>query len=364
MLHFEIFDREYLKNTPVTGVTVPSDLNYLRRLYTFNRDSIENYYLDRNFVVKNTHILSRFLTHLAPHFTYEPLRYIEYVDNKLTYLAKHFKFTSDIEKGLVHPPHFFGNEGEEVVMIEYEPFDVEKVIANWKTEPCLKIVTHPRNDTKLLLPLGNNDESRGGLAVIALDPLKLALKYREFLREQYFREARGENTYNKNHFVIKYVLSTTVEDSVDHMFFNKVMDRFYGREEVTPKFRHKFKLYEPTKQIDRYVDQTLNTITSKKLDFVNTMNNIQLIFKISSIDLLATPDLSGTRQSRWSLVVSRLAYMCFLYDVSKDKGVNKHVINDWKKLMKRMKRDRGMLGEFGYELSKELEDYIYKIENI
>lgn len=364
MLYLDIFDRQYLEQTPVTGVSIPSDINYMRRLYTFNRDSIETYYLDRTFAVKNTHILSRFLEHIAPHFSYDPYRYLEYVDDKVRYLVKHFKFTSDIEKGLVHPPHFFGNEGEEIIMVEYEPFDVLRVVKNWETEPCIRIVSHPRNDTKLLLPLGTDDGSRRGLSIVSIDPLKLALKYREFMREQYKNMKNDGIVLNKNHFVIKHVLNTTVEDTVDHMLLNKVMDKFYGKEEIVPKYKHKFKLYEPTTQIERYVDETLDVITNRRLDYVNIMNNIHLIFSMNATDLLALPEMSGTRQSRWALIVSRLKYMCFLYDVSKDRERNKHFINDWKKLAQRLEQDKGMLGEFSVETLNEVNDYLYRIKQM
>ena len=364
MLYLDIFDRGYLSQSPVTGISVPSDINYLRRLYTFNKDSIEQYYLDRSFTVKNTHILSRFLEHLSPHFSYDSYRYIEYVDDKVRYLAKHFKFTSDIEKGLVHPPYFFGNEGEEIIMVEYEPFDVKDVVKNWRTAPCIKIVTQPRNDTKLLLPLGNDDGSRGGLSVISLDPLKLALKYREFMREQYKNTLEDGIVLNKNHFVMKYVLNTTVEDYTDHMLLNKVMDKFYNQDEMVPRFKHKFKIFEPNAQLDRYVDETLNVISERRLDFVNIMNNIQLIFSLTASDLLALPEMSGTRQSRWALIVSRLKYMCFIYDVSKDKERNKHFINDWKRLVQRLEQDKGLLGNFSSEVLREIEDYMYRIKQM
>lgn len=365
MLYLDIFDKDYLSRTPVTGISTPSDLNYLRRLYMFNKDSIEQYYLSRNFTVKNTHILSRFLEHLSPHFSYDSYRYLEYVDDKLKYLTKHFKFTSDIEKGIVHSSApFFGNSGEEIILIEYSPFDVKQVVKNWRTEPCITIAQHPRNDLKLLLPLGNQDGSRGGLGVMAIDPLKLALKYREFMREQYNNSLNGGVVLNKNHFVIKHVLSTTVEDYTDHMLLNRIMDKHYGEQEVTPKFKHKFKIFEPNKQVDRYVDNTLDVITGRRLDFVNIMNNIQLVFKLNASDLLCLPELSATRQSKWALVVSRLKYMCFLYDVALDKERNKHFINDWKRLITRLEKDKAMLGEFSYDVAKELEEYIYKIKQM
>lgn len=362
MMYLDIFDQGYLDRSPVTGMSIPSDINYLRRLYRFNKDAIERYYLRRDFAVKNTHILSRFLEHISPNFSYDQYRYLEYLDHKVTYLSKHFKFTSDIEKGLVHLPYFYGNQGEEIIISNYEPFDPVEVANNWKIEPCISVLTQPRNDTRLLLPLGINDEGRGGFSSVVIDPMRLAVKYRMFLKEQYKNSlTEGGNVLNKNHFVMKYVLPTTVQDNIDHMLLNKVMDKFYGREEVTPKYQHKFKIYEPTTQITRYIDETLETITKKKLDFINILNNIQLIFNLTASDLLSLPDLVGTRQSRWAIVISRLEYMCFLYDVAKDKGRNKTFINDWKRLVERLDRDNSWVGKFSYSKETEIKEQIKKI---
>lgn len=361
MLYFDIFDREYIQNSPTSGIIIPRDTDYLRKMYSNNRDMIENYYLSRNFAVRNTHILSRFLEHIAPHFSYDNLRYVEYIENRIEYLGKHFKFTSDIEKGMVHPPHFFANEGEEIILVDHSLFDVERVVRNWEREPCISILSHPRNDTKLLLPLGNDDESRGGLAVVAINLVKLALKYREFMKVQYRNSLKELPVLNKNFFIIKYVLAPMMGDHIDHMFLNKIMDRFYGREEVTPRFRHRFKVFEPTKQINRFVDNTLEVITDKKIDFVNILKNINLVFNTNAGDLLALPEYSGTRQSRWGLVISRLEYMCFLYDVAVEKDRSRHHINDWQRLVTRVRRDKGILGEFSYVEGKKIEELMDRV---
>lgn len=364
MMYLNVFERGHVERTPVTGVQIPNDINYLRRLFSYNKEAIEQYYLERSFSAKNTHILSRYLEHLSPFLGYDVYRYLQYADDKTTYLSKHFKFTSDIEKGIVHPPYFFGNGGEELILTEYDTFDVKSFVFNWKLEPCLKIVLHPRNDTKLLLPLGNDNGCNGGLGVIVINPLKLALKYREFMREQTKAEMEGGIVLNKNHFLMRHVLNATLADIVDHTLLNKVMDRFYDREEVTPKFKHRFKIYEPTTQLNRYVDQTLDVITNKRLDFINLMHNIQLVFKLDASELLVLPELAGTRQSKWAMVSSRLEHMVFLYDVCKAKEMNKHHINDWKRLVERMERDTGMLGDYSYSTETKLKDLMYKVKQM
>lgn len=365
MLELDIFNKSYIDRTPISGVVVPSDLNYLRRLYVFNKDSIQNYYQERNFSVKNTHILSRLLEHFPSYLQYDSYRYLDYASDKTKYLAKHFKFTSDLEKGVVHPSYFFGNEGEEIIISTYDNFDVQKTEKQWKTANPISVLKHNRNDTKLLLPIGNDDGSPTGLDVIAINIPQLSLKYREFIKDQATKTNNEEVIMlTKNNFVIKYVLSSMMEDVIDHVFLNKVIDRFYGREEVIPKYKHRFKIFEPTTQVNRYVDQTLEVITNKRTDYINLLHNIQLMFKLDSAELLGLDGTGSTRNTKWAIVASRIDYMLFLYDVSeKCRDMNRHYLNDWKRLALRMKRDNSLMDMFSYVTAKELEEKLYKVSN-
>lgn len=365
MQYLNVFSKSYLANTPETGVTTPSDLSYLRRLYQFNKDSIQTYYQERNFSVKNTHILSRLLEHFPIYPNYDSYRYLEFANNTVTYLAKHFKFTSDIEKGVVHPPYFFGNDGEEIIISSYEPFDVEYTTKHWKTVNVIKTLSHPRDDLKLLLPLGNDNGSRGGIAVLSVNIPQLAIKYREFIKEQVAKSYSEEPAIllTKNHFVMKYVLGTAMPDIVDHIFLNKLMDKFYGREEVEPKFKHRFKLFEPDTQINRYIENTLDFVTNKKLDYINLLRHIQLMYSQDASELLSLEEFGMTRQVKWAVIVSRLDHMLFLFDVGK-KDVNRVHLNDWKRLIGRLLRDNSFEGMFSYNTEQVIKEKMYKLSQI
>ncbi len=363
MLYLDIFDKRYAESAPKSGILTPSDLQYLRRLYSFNRDSIQGYYHSRNFSVKNTNIISRILEHFPMYIGYDSYRYLEYSYNKNKYLAKHFKFTSEIETGIVHRPYFLGNSGDEFIYSEFEDFDVVDAVKNWKTINCIRFINSPRNDIKMLMPLGLDDGSKGGLAAIAINIPLLALKYREFIKEQ--MASKEESNLNKNHFVIKYVLANSLNDLADHSFLNRIMDTFYGNELYIPNKKYRFKTFEPTVQVDRYIDQTLDTITNKKLDYVNVLRNIKLPFSEDASDLLCVNDFGGSRQVKLSVVVNRLKHMKFLYDVNPDsRQMNKHYINDWKRLVSRIDRDSvSEQYSFSHEVGEAIKDLLYEISN-
>lgn len=364
MLYFDLFDRRYLDAAPKTGIVIPSDLNYLRRLYAFNLEQIQEYFLSRNFSVKNTHILSRFIEHFPLYLNYDEYQYLQYASDKGKYLAKHFKMTSDIEKGIVHSSHFFNRDCDEILFASEESFDLSRLRSHWKTENVIKTLKHPRNDLKLLLPLGNEDDANVGLTVLQINIPKLAMKYRYFMKEQYLSSQTGGRVLNKNNFVIKYVLSAMMADVIDHTFLNRIMDRFYNVPYKEPEGKHRFKLYEPTTQVTRYVDNILDVITNKKVDFVNLLRNIPLMFSEDASELLALDDLGYTSQVKWALLSSRLDHMCFIYDIARAKDMNRNFINDFKNFVKRVGQDNLLNDKFSYEIEKEIKEKLYKVSQM
>lgn len=359
----DIFNGDYVRRTPKTGIVQPNDLEYLKRLYIFNQDAIQGYYSEKNFAVKNTHILSRLIEHFPMYFGYDNYRYLEVIQNKLTYLAKHFGFTSDIELGTIHPAYFFGNNGDEILFSGYENFDADAYARNWRSASCVRTLLHPRDDTKLLLPLGNVNGSKSGLSSLFVDIPKLALKYREFMRSQ-VSAPDTELLLNKNVFVIKYVLSGMMPDIVDHLFLNLLMDRYYGIPPTEANKKHPFKIFEPTTQLNRYLDNTLDVITSKPMDFVNILRNIKLVNSEDASVLLSLPEFYGTSQIQPAILGTRIDHMLFLYDVAKSKQVNSHYLNDWRRLGKRMERDSKISGFYTYDLEQSLREKIDRLQQL
>lgn len=367
MQYLRLFRESYIDSTPRTGIVIQRDLPFLRKQYGLNVEKIQQYYLSRNYAVKNTHILSR-LVQLFPYMSgYDDYEYLELIQTRLTYLAKHFRFTSDLEQGIVHAPYFYGNYGEEVILSSFEHFDISEVKKNWKTANCIDVLKHPRNGSKLMLPLGRVDEERGGMSVISINIPMLALKYREFEREQYLNSKTDGQVLTKNHFVIKHVLPFMMEDTIDHIFLNRLMDKYYDRGIVDSPYKHKFPVFEPLKQVDRWVDDTLDVLSSKRIEFANMLRNIKLMFVEDAGELLTFSGFGWTRQSKWAAIAARIDYMIFLLDIAESNGnldYNRHHLNDWKRLAIRFKNDRFMKQEFSVELGDDIESKLERLRDL
>jgi len=362
MLYLELFRKEYVDKSPISGVVIQRDVNYLVNIYDYNISKIQNYYQNKIFAVKNNFILSRYVEHIPTDLSLPVENYVEQNRRFAIYLAKHFKFTSDIERGVVHNGYFYGEGNSEVILVDDSYFNPYQVELQWKTYPCISVLQHNINDFNMLLPVSRNYGQRKGITVISFNPSILAIKYRQFLREQRINESKGEPVLNKNHFMYKYVLPGILPTQTDHVFLNVLMDYFYNRYEIPIiKYKLPFPIYRPYKQIDRWVKDTLYTLQNKNTNFINLLANIILPSGKSALQALVLPDISPTIQVQWAMLLSRLKFMVFLIDVSKNKNQSRHFINDWKNIIKRIQRtfDYGLL--FSYEETKEIETYMEKI---
>jgi hypothetical protein len=362
MLYLELFREEYVEKAPIGAVVIQRDIPYLINIYSYNISKIEEYYQNKIFAVKNNFILSRYLEHIPTDLSIPVENYVEQNRRFAIYLAKHFKFTSDIERGVVHNGYFYGEGNSEVILVDdsyFNPYEVER---KWKTYPCISVIQHNINDFNMLLPVSKDYGQRKGITVISFNPSILAIKYRQFLRQQRVNESKGEPVLNKNHFVYKYVLPAILPSQIDHVFLNVLIDHFYGKEEIAVlKYRLPFPIYKPYTQIERWVKDTLHILKNKNTNFINLLANIILPSGVSALQRLILPDISPTIQVQWALLLSRLKFMVFLIEVSKNKDQSRHFINDWKNVIKRIQRsfDYGML--FSYEETKEIENYMDRI---
>jgi hypothetical protein len=140
------------------------------------------------------------------------------------------------------------------------------------------------------------------------------------------------------------------------------MDYFYNREEIAVlKYKLPFPIYKPYKQIERWIKDTLYVLQNKNTNFINLLANIILPSGNNALQTLILPDVSPTVQVQWAMLLSRLKFMVFLIDVSKNKDQSRNFINDWKNIIKRIQRsfDYGLL--FSYEETKEIEGLMDRI---
>lgn len=364
MLHFELFDRTHHNKTPKTGISIPDEINYLRGLYASNIKNIKKYYEEKKISVKNRNILSQILDNfnLMVDSSLEDFVYVN--ESSIDRLEKTFGLTSTSNKGKVNPPFFYANGGSTVMLSEYNTYGINHIAKEWRSFPCLEVTHHPRNDMRLLLPYDNDDGSNGGIACVKLNMLALAIKYREFVKEQMFNERNGLPMLTKTMFLSRNVIPGIVESDLDHRFLNRIMDEFYGVKETTPGNKHAFMINEPYHKLNKTSSQILKTISEGQFKFDNLMRNIPMLVTQDAGQLLTFIDVPTNNNSNWFYVISRLRFMCFLYDVSPARRMNSDYIESWKLLAKQMERSKSMISGFPVKYESEINGYLEKIKGM
>lgn len=364
MLYLKIFDKSYVDKFPTTGVVLPKNLNFIRRVYHYNIDRLENYYQSKMFSVKK-HIITD-MVGLFPILSEHDrmFTFLSLAEDKLEQISRTYKLVSVLDKGKVQKAHFYGNGGDEIIIDEFLNKDPIKIKDDWVMYPAVTVLAHPRDDLRLLPPIGLDDGSRSGLSVLSIDMTALAIKFREFAKYQSRREKEDKPIEPRSTFVTKYVLPGMFKSDLDHRLLNRIINRFYGIPETIPKKRLRFRLPELDNQVNRYADEVIENITNKELDFIAVLKNIPLVFTNDASELLSFNYIPSNRQTNWAYLASRLRVMCFLYDVAGSHRRNQSYINDWKRLVKRLERDSALLGTFNKEVRRELDFYIEKIKEM
>lgn len=361
MRYLELFNQEYIERSPLRGIVIQRDISYLRNIYDHNLNKIQEYYQSKVFATKSNHILNRVIDKLPISQTYNSYDYATLLRDLIPGISRYYNFISEVDRGVIYNGQIFDKGNEEIIILVDEYVNPDIVIKNWKTYPCIKIYDHNVNDINMLLPTTKDYGSRTGIVSMSINIITLGIKYREFIKEQYIRQAQGLTVFNKSHFLYKYVFPTMLPSKIDHVFMNILIDKFYNYEQIVPKYKLQFPIFKPIKQIERWASDTLNVISNKNISFIDILANIQLPYSVNALELLTLTDFAPTSQIKWAMLTSRLKYMSFLVDVCKNKSLNSYHINSWKLFINRTLREYKFTSNFSYDNESIINRYIDNI---
>jgi hypothetical protein len=301
------------------GIMRPPEWPFIERGFQKNIDKVIDFHHTYNRGVKSNHFLIRLLHSIGVPKTLELERYYALVDAMSLNLSMHFKMTSSIYKGTFHKGIFYGNDNPEILLATDDYFDFDYVDRNWKTVNAVTTLIHPKSDMELHLPNGEAYSNENGLAIILINVTMLAVQYRAFWREQQ-RKPDDAPTKSIMQFIGGYVIPNMLPKQTDICFFNRLVNRFYKIEDgLNIPFRsHSFMLTDYSKYIDLAIDKILINIekTNKRFDVV--LKQIPSFYNEDMLKTLMVPDFPPTVQVSWSILLSRLKSINFLFDICSD----------------------------------------------
>jgi hypothetical protein len=260
---------------------------------------------------------------------YDIERFMEVVMARSPYVAKHFRFTSDIEYGVFHEGTFYGPGNKEIIFSHEEYFNPFDAVQNWRTLQPIKVLSHQISDFGLLLPDGKNSSTGQGFAAVAINLPMLLCMYRGFLMDQSAGIDSGGNSQSLlgvTHFVHMYVLPSMLYSHIDYVIMNRMYNLYHGNEMSRPTRKHAFLVVDYGDRMDNVLKEILKRLEDYKGSYFAYLQNIPSIFEEDMQVSLVMPDMPRTRQAWWALNVTRFEIMAFLIQLGGDGGVNSNTM--------------------------------------
>lgn len=297
-----------------------AEFNYLKRSYLSTIEKVETYYHERNYAVKTNHLLCNILRHISVPMEYVPERYVSVASARIPYIASSFKLTSPISRGEVFKGVFYGPGVDEILLSIDDSFDIGFVTRNWKNVSAVTILSHPKSDLNLLLPNGKPMSSGSGVAIVGINIPMLALQYRCFTIE----ESLNNSGSDVSQFIQMYVLPNMIFQQTDIVFFNRLMNLYYGEPMGIANFRHAIQILHYEDKVDNVYRNVLDDLNNHVMSFPALLKNIPSLSNENMLQSLTIPDIAPTRQVFWAVVYSRLKIARFMVDIS---GRRSHALN-------------------------------------
>jgi hypothetical protein len=332
---YKLFSKRFEANNSVIR---PPAFELLRRIYQREIFNIVNYYNNRVYAVKSNHILCRVINTTLASFNNDLDRYVEIINTRSPYVAKHFNFTSPIGYGTEHDGLFYGKGNTEIIVYDEEYFNPYAEIANWRQIKAIEVLYHEFSDLGLLLPDGSVNSTDKGLCVIKINIPLLLIQYRGFVQEQFAKMAENDSRLGITHFVHMYVLPNMLYSHIELCIMNRLMNLFYSAPMGDAIGKHAFPIVDYSGRLDNVLKDVLHHIENTGYLYYTYLKNIPSVFKQDMQDCLIMPDMAKTKQVWWALTISRLRIMKFLIDCGDSRGLasNRSLINRMKLDFKRI----------------------------
>jgi hypothetical protein len=323
---------------PKVGISIDPTWRYVRSGLLRNVQQTINYYRNKNFSVRNSHLLVRLLNSSETTIGGEIGLFYNQAQAKALRLASIFDLTTSVSRGSVHEGVFFGKGSKEIIMVSDDYRDPIELEANWKNIQAIRFLDHPKSDTSLLLANGKAYSTEEGITVVDINLPALLVQYRCWRKEQKIQDELGFPTETNGMFVHKYVLPNMLYSQLEIAIFNRINNYALGAPMGEPLYRHAFELISYTSKLDTVLKTAIKYLRNKDLDFYAMMRYVPMTSHENLLDIAYLPENAPTVQIYWAEFASRLKLINFLVQISPSNctKISRQEINALKKIFDRV----------------------------
>lgn len=312
-------------------INKPSDIQYayqlyprwdwIKRNYTDSINNLISYYNFRNTVVNNKNLLVRIIKNAFPGLDTDIFGYVKDLEINADYTARHFKLTNNKSVGDFHRNVFYSGKSIEIinhVVYDYNFLDIDKDYTKYSP---LRVVYTEETDLDLHLLDGTKVKTKPSLTVVELDITLMLLMYRAWCR----RRIKFGLSINACTFVSTIVIPNTIRTMVDHIIFNRFICKAKGISIPEFKLKHKLYVVDYSRGIDSVLDKVVDDIVNTNIPLYKFINTIPTLYYDDMFSALRLGRRLYTRQSKWTLWMSRVHYINILLDLLGPNGISRNL---------------------------------------
>lgn len=295
-------------------------MDYIRRRYNIEFERLLKYYQDRNKFVNNSHILVRAIGDMLPEATRDDIGYFKYLDSGLEFINKHYNFTSNTSVGKLHEDLFYGSNSYVIINSVRTNVNLFFLKYNWLKLNPIRVIYNTSSDLDFYINDKSKIPDKTNLMSIEIDLVLTCMMYKYWAN----RQLMEDKSTKISRFVANILLPRLMMANLDIVMFNRFKNIFYY--DKNPDFRidHPFHVVDLSKGVDDNLREAIKYIHNSNFSLDQLLYNIPTLLHDNMKDVLWFNNTFPTRQSLWSLWVSRIEYMVFLLDLLGERGMSKN----------------------------------------
>ena len=316
------------------GIKQYSKFDYIRSRYQFEINKITEYYQHRIRAIYNNNIFSRVITLMSPDINLDLFEYFKYVDQDAPYIARQFNMVNNISQGKMYKNIFYEDNSYAIINHVSNDINLYSIRQNWRQLAPLRCIYTRTYNLDFYQMDKKKIPSSEELTVVEIDIVMMLLQYRFWAVERLL----NDNSTNPNVYVYTILYPNFVNTIIDIKLFNRFINVFNNRNMVTADIKHPFHVLDYSNGIDQIYKQVQKDFTHSNPPLQQVLETIPTIYNKDMIHALYINNPYYTKQSEWSLWLSRIDYIVFLLDFLGDRGIarNRMYVNRLPSLIKRL----------------------------
>ena len=324
--------------------------------------TLTQYWERSSFRLPNQHLLIQLLRTLDYSVDTPLTKVLENLDARWFNVARAFQITSAVNYGKPHKGVFYSSNDNKVTeyvialtLWDIDPFDP---LNSWANVSPFKVLRHPANDFRWLLPAGHGQEHLKDYAVVAIDIRLLAMQYNLFKKEQ-IRLHQDKAVISSGAFLTNVALPKMYPSHIDEVMWNQCMAFANLVSYKTPKQWLPISIPDITNHVKPMVKTAVGRIEDSRRHYVQSLTALPTLFAENAMQALVLPEIPRTRQSNWITILSRWRHVQNLIDLQGRKGqsVNTPYLADLKYTLRVFLNEKAHRNFQNDALEEQFEDW-------